>query len=90
MKNIHFQLYLATLKGLLYIFGKNWLEIVLDGFEEAKKTFHASVPLRPSFFIIYFMFSTCYMTYFYMEYMAKKGLVGATVSEISILGKLPA
>jgi hypothetical protein len=61
---------------------------VLDGFEEAKKTFHAIVPWRPSFFIIYFMFSTCYMAYFYMEYVANKGLEGATVSEISILGKL--
>ncbi len=60
---------------------------VLDGVEDAK-TFHATVPRRPSFFIIYVMFSTCYMAYFYMEYMAKKGLVGATVSEISILGKL--
>ncbi len=61
---------------------------VLDGFKEDKKTFHASVPLWPSFFIIYFMFSTCYMAYFYMEYVANKGFVGATVSEISILGKL--
>jgi hypothetical protein len=61
---------------------------VLDGVEEDKKTFHATVPRRPSFFIVYFMFSTCYMAYFYMEYVANKGLMGATVSEISILGKL--
>ncbi len=61
--------------------------LVLDGVEDAK-TFHVTVPRRPSFFIIYFMFSTCYMAYFYMEYMANKGLMGATVSEISILGKL--
>ncbi len=60
---------------------------VVDGVEDAK-TFHATVPTRPSFFIFYFMFSTCYIAYFYLEYMANKGLVGATVSEIIILGKL--
>ncbi len=76
------QLMMANMKiyFILYFFHR-WVW-------RSKIKFHTTVSLRPSSFIIYFLFSTCYIAYFYMEYMANKGLVGATVSEISILGKL--